>query len=98
VHDHKIEKQTPGSQDKKSDTLMGGLLNGVYILWAGPSLVAIRRDPTAKKGERGRYDCGRGSSNRDQKPNIIVLDNQKMAKAYRLQSRKKSTIDQQLKR
>jgi hypothetical protein len=37
--------------------------------------------PPAKKGERGRYDCGHGSNSRDQKPNIIVLDNQKMAKS-----------------
>ncbi len=85
MHDHKIEKQNPGSQDKKSDTLMGGLLNGVYILWAGPSLVSNSTGPCwvppAKKGKSGRYDCRHGSSNRDQKPNIIVLDNQKMAKS-----------------
>ncbi len=64
---------------------MGGLLNGVYIFmgWAiscsnskGPCWVPLQRKV---KVEGMIVDTG--SSNRDQKPNIIVLDNQKMAKS-----------------
>jgi hypothetical protein len=101
VHDHKIEKQNPGSQDKKSDTLMGGLLNGVYIFmgWAiscsnskGPCWVPLQR-----KVKVGGMIVDMGVVTEIKNQISLCSTTRRWQRPYRLQSRKKSTIDQQLK-